>query len=232
MSIKIFVDGADKDEILAMSKEPWISGFTTNPTLMRKAGVRDYEGFARDVLEQITELPISFEVFSDDFDQMASQATKIASWGDNTYVKVPVTNTKGVSSAALIARLVDEEVKLNVTAVTTPEQVQVVGESLHRCEAGIVSVFAGRIADSGRDPLPIMEQALTILAEHPGVELLWASPREVFNLVQANAIGCHIITMTTDLLAKLTALGKDLTQFSLETVQMFHGDASEAGLTL
>jgi transaldolase len=232
LSIKIFVDGADRDQMLAMSKEPWISGFTTNPTLMRKAGITDYECFAHEVLGYITDLPISFEVFSDDFDEMAEQAAKIASWGTNTYVKVPVTNTRGVSSAQLIRHLVQEGVKLNVTAHTTPRQVEVVGHSMHGCHTGIVSVFAGRIADSGRDPIPIMRDSLQILGVHPGIELLWASPREVLNLVQADEIGCDIITMTGDLLAKLKNLGKDLTQYSLDTVRMFHDDASEAGFKL
>lgn len=232
LSIKIFVDGADRDQMVLMSKEPWISGFTTNPTLMRKAGVKDYEWFARDVLAHITDLPISFEVFSDDFDEMAEQAAKIASWGINTYVKIPVTNTEGSSSAELIRHLVDDGIKLNVTALTTPRQVSLVSESMHDCKTGIVSVFAGRIADSGRDPMPIMQESLRILEPHTGIELLWASPREVLNLVQADRIGCHIITMTGDLLAKLKNLGKDLTQYSLETVQMFHEDARQAEFTL
>jgi transaldolase len=232
MNVKIFADGAEKDGIIELAADPRIAGFTTNPTLMRKAGVTDYEFFARDLLESIADRPISFEVFSDEFDEMERQAQKIASWGDNVYVKIPVTNTKGESSGELVRTLSAHGVKLNVTALMTVPQVQRVSADLTDSRSAFVSVFAGRIADAGVDPLPTMRTALDILRERPQLELIWASPREILNVVQADEIGCHIITVTHDLLKKLTFLGKDLDEFSLETVKMFHQDAAAAGYVL
>jgi transaldolase len=232
LRIKIFADGASIDGIQKMSKEPWVSGFTTNPTLMRKVGITNYEDFARAVISHIQGLPISLEVFSDDFEEMARQAKLIASWGENVYVKVPVTDTSGASAKLLITQLSSEGINLNVTAVMTSEQVAWVSDALADGVPAIVSVFAGRIADTGRDPIPIMVEALDLLRGKGECELLWASPREVLNLMQAEAIGCQIITMTNDLLAKLDAIGKDLDRYSLETVQMFYRDAEMAGFAL
>ena len=230
--VKIFADGADKVGMLDMYQNPWISGFTTNPTLMRKAGIADYETFARDILTYIPDRPISFEVFSDDFDEMYAQALKIASWGDNVYVKIPVTNTEGHSAKSLIHELAQEGVKQNVTALMTLSQVEEVTEALSEGPSAYISVFAGRIADTGVDPLPIMQTALEIMDRCPQLELIWASPRELLNIIQANDIGCHIITVTNDILKKLSLIGKDHTQYSLETVQMFRNDALSAGFTL
>jgi len=230
--VKIFADGADLESLIALVNDPRISGFTTNPTLMRKAGVTDYEAFARKVLDTITEHPISFEVFADEPDEMIRQARLIASWGPNVYVKVPITDTAGVSSAPVIRELSADGVHLNVTALMTVAQVEEVAAASAGGPGHIVSVFAGRIADTGRDPVPIMKEALAALAHDPGLELLWASPREVLNVVQAEEAGVHIITMTHDLLAKLDGLGKDLDRFSLETVRMFHDDARVAGFVL
>jgi transaldolase len=232
LSIKIFADGANRDSMLALAANPNIEGFTTNPTLMRQAGITDYEAFAYDILQEITDRPISFEVFSDDFDEMERQAVKIAGWGDNVNVKIPVTNTAGESSAKLIRRLAADGVKLNVTALMTLGQVHTVAECLEGGPSAIVSVFAGRIADTGRDPVPLMSAALELVRDYPNIELLWASPRELLNILQADAIGCHIITVTHDLLKKLGGLGKDLNQFSLDTVKMFYNDAQSAGYTL
>jgi transaldolase len=232
LTIKIFADGADKAAMLELYANPAIQGFTTNPTLMRKAGIRDVEAFARDVLAAIPDRPISFEVFSDDFDEMELQARTIASWGENVYVKIPVTDTKGTSSAPLVRKLSGEGIKLNVTALMTVDQVREVGRALADGPNAYVSVFAGRIADAGVDPLPIVLASLNELQPYPQLELIWASPREVFNIVQADRAGCHIITVTSDLLAKLPTLGKSLDQFSLETVQMFHRDAQAAGLEI
>jgi transaldolase len=229
---KIFADGADVAGIARMAKNPLISGFTTNPTLMRKAGISDYERFAKEVLELVPDLPISFEVFSDDFAEMETQARKIASWGANVYVKIPVTNTLGESSAPLVARLACAGVKTNVTAMMTPAQVAAVLPGLAKGPAAYVSLFAGRVADSGRDPLPMMKEAVAMLRDTPNVELIWASPREVLNLVQADSIGCHVITMTNDLIAKIALFGKDLNTYSLETVKMFDTDAKAAGFKL
>jgi transaldolase len=229
---KIFADGADRDGILALRENPLIRGFTTNPTLMRSAGIDDYESFALDLVQLVPDLPISFEVFSDDFDEMERQATKIASWGDQVFVKIPITNTRGESSAELQRRLAGNGVKLNVTALMTVAQVEVAAAALADGPAAFVSVFAGRIADTGRDPMPIMTDALERLAPHPAIELIWASPRELLNIVQAASIGCHVITVTHDVLKKLPTVGKDLDQFSLETVQMFHSDADQAGYSL
>jgi transaldolase len=232
LKIKIFADGADKAGMIAMYRNPAIKGFTTNPTLMRKAGVTDFEAFARDVLAAIPDRPISFEVFSDDFAEMERQARRIASWGANVYVKIPVTDTAGAGSEPLIARLAASGVKLNVTALMTVAQVERVARALVDGVPACVSVFAGRIADSGRDPVPIMRDALNVLAAVPSAELIWASPRELFNIVQADALGVHIITVTNDLLAKLGTLGTDLDAFSLETVRMFYRDAEAARFAL
>ncbi|RNM13794.1 transaldolase [Nocardioides pocheonensis] len=230
--MKIFADGADLESLIALVDDPRISGFTTNPTLMRKAGITDYEAFAHKVLDTITEHPISFEVFADEPDEMVRQARLIAGWGPNVYVKIPVTDTKGTSSAPVIRELSADGVHLNVTALMTVAQVEEVAAASSGGPGHIVSVFAGRIADTGRDPIPIMKESLEALAHDPGLELLWASPREVLNVVQAQETGVHIITVTHDLLAKLDGLGKDLDQFSLETVQMFHDDARAAGFVL
>jgi transaldolase len=232
LKIKIFADGADRESIARMYANPLIKGFTTNPTLMRKAGVENYEHFAREVLKIVSDRPISFEVFSDDFEEMEQQAFQISSWGENVYVKIPVTNTKGDPSEGVVRRLAERGVNVNVTALMTPAQVRDVVEWLSVGPACYVSVFAGRIADSGRDPVPLMAEALELVRAHPRAELIWASPRELLNLVQADAIGCHIITVTHDLLEKLPTLGKDLDEFSLDTVRMFHRDGQAAGYSL
>jgi transaldolase len=232
LSIKVFADGADIAGIRKLADDPMIAGITTNPTLMRKVGIDDYEQFATELLEVVPDRPISFEVFSDDFDEMQRQALKIAAWGENVYVKVPITNTEGASSLELVRRLSHEGVKLNVTALMTGRQVEGSAAALDGGAPAYVSVFAGRIADAGVDPEPIMVAALETLRPLSGVELIWASPREVLNIVQADRIGCHIITVTHDLLAKLHLLGRDLDEFSLDTVRMFHRDASAAGFTL
>jgi transaldolase len=229
---KIFADGADREGIRRLRENALIRGFTTNPTLMRAAGVDDYEAFARDVLELVPDLPISFEVFSDDFEEMEHQAVKIASWGDNVYVKIPITDTQGRSSAELQRRLVDQGIQINVTALMTHDQVEQVVATVAGGPPSFVSVFAGRIADTGRDPLPLLVRSLETLRAAPLAELIWASPRELFNVVQAADIACHVITVTHDLLAKLPLLGKDLDEYSLETVAMFHRDASAAGYSL
>jgi transaldolase len=232
LRVKIFADGANRDGIAELCALPWVRGFTTNPTLMRRAGVADYEAFAREILELVRERPISFEVFSDEATAMEEQARTIASWGDNVFVKIPVTDTRGQSSADVARRLSAAGVKLNVTALMTAEQVAMVAEWLANGPAAFVSLFAGRVADTGRDPLPIMSAALDVLRAHPQVELIWASPREVLNIVQADAIGCHVITVTHDLLRKVPTLGKDLDEFSLETVKMFYSDGQAAGYAL
>jgi len=230
--IKIFADGADLEGIIELSRNPLISGFTTNPTLMRKSGVDDYPGFARKVLDHVTDQPISFEVLSDEFDEMRSQAETIASWGPNVFVKIPVTNTRGESSAELIHDLSAEGLQLNVTAILTLDQVETVVEALRPSRAAIVSVFAGRIADTGRDPVPLMSDAVKLVGQNPRLELLWASPREVLNVRQAADIGCHIITVTHDLLAKIAGFGRALEDVSLDTVRMFRDDAESAGYLL
>jgi transaldolase len=232
LKIKIFADGADIDGILDLAQNPFVKGFTTNPTLMHRAGVVDYERFAREVLEVVREVPVSFEVIADSFDDMARQAGKIATWADNVYVKIPITNTSAESSVGLIRELSAEGLKLNVTALTTLEQVEAMSTALN-CEVpAIVSVFAGRIADTGVDPIPVMAEALKILAPLPEAELLWASPRELLNVIQAENCGCHIITVTHDLLRKLSGLGRDLSAVSLDTVTMFYDDAVQSGLIL
>lgn len=229
LSIKIFADGADLSGMLAMAAKPWVQGFTTNPTLMRKAGITDYRAFAHQVLDAITDRPVSFEVFADDLPTMEAQAREIASWGGNVYVKVPVTNTKSVFTGPILTRLSQDGIKLNVTALMTAAQVRAVADALVPGTPAVISVFAGRIADTGVDPVTMMAACVADLRGRPELELLWASPRELLNLIQADAIGCHIITMTNDLLGKLPLLGKDHDQYSLETVEMFHRDASAAG---
>jgi len=232
LKIKIFADGADYESMIALYDQPHIKGFTTNPTLMKKAGVADYKAFALDVLKAIPDRPVSFEVFADDFSQMEAQALEIASWGSNVNVKIPVTNTRGEFAGALIERLAKRGVKLNVTALLTLAQVERVTERLAAATPAIISVFAGRIADTGVDPVPIMAQAVKIMKARPKAELIWASPRELLNIFQADAIGCHIITATNDILKKLSLVGKDLGQYSLETVEMFYKDAKAAGFTI
>jgi transaldolase len=233
ISTKVFADGADLDQILQFAEDSRIKGFTTNPTLMWKAGLTDYAEFARRLLERITDHPISFEVVADDVEEIRRQAHLISGWGKNVYVKVPVTTSTGESLASLSRELSEAGVQVNVTALMTPRQVEVIAHSLRDGAPSFVSVFAGRIADAGIEPLPLMSQSLEILESvAPNAELIWASPREVLNLVQADSIGCHVITMTQDLIAKLHLLGKDLDAFSLETVQMFRSDAVSAGLQL
>lgn len=232
LKVKLFADGADKQAMLDAYANPHIKGFTTNPTLMRRAGVADYETFARDVLEVIRDRPISFEVFADDFQEMNRQARKIATWGGNVYVKIPVTNTKGERASNLIADLTQSGIKVNVTALLTLDQVRYVAAALENGAPSYVSVFAGRIADTGRDPIPLMTSALEILRSTPQAELIWASPREVLNVFQADTIGCHIITATNDILKKLALAGRDLDTYSRETVQMFHSDAVSSGYRL
>ena len=229
LRIKIFADGADIAGMLEMYRHPLIRGFTTNPTLMRKAGVRNYESFARDVLAAIPDRPISLEVLADEFAEMEKQARVIASWAPNVFVKIPVTNTRGESAAALIERLSHDGIQLNVTALLTLDQVRETAAVLAGGSAATISIFAGRIADTGIDPVPVMAEAVRMLRPTPNVELIWASPRELLNLFQADAIGCHIITATNDILKKLPLVGKDLTQYSLETVEMFYNDAVASG---
>jgi transaldolase len=232
LSVKIFADGADLDGILKLAADPRVSGFTTNPTLMWKAGLTDYQEFAERLLERITTHPISFEVFADDADEMRRQARLIASWADNVYVKIPVTTTSGESMAPLVRELSETGVKVNVTALFTTAQVELITAAVRDGAPSYVSVFAGRIADAGVDPVPIMARAVDIMIAAPRAELIWASPREILNVVQAEQVGCHVITVTHELLAKLESLGKNLEQFSLETVQMFRRDAVAAGFTL
>lgn len=232
LKVKLFADGADKDGMLEMYANPYISGFTTNPTLMRKAGITDYLGFAREILDVIHDRPLSLEVFSDDFAEMEQQAVRLSELGPTVYVKVPITNTRGESSLPLVKRLAARGVKTNVTAVMTREQIRDSAEALRGGPPCYLSVFAGRIADSGVDPVPLMRETVEQIADAPNIELIWASPRELLNVVQADQVGCHIITATNDILKKLPLLGKDLSTFSLETVQMFRNDAIGAGFTL
>ncbi len=233
LKIKLFMDGAEiRSMIEAVKTNPLIQGFTTNPTLMRKAGITDYAAFAREAIAAVGGMSISFEVFSDSFEEMEREARIIHSWGGNTYVKIPITNTKGESAVPLIAKLSKEGIALNVTAIMTTEQVRAVAGALDAGTPAIVSVFAGRIADTGVDPMPLMRQCRELLAGLPKAELLWASPRELLNVFQADEVGCAIITATKDVLAKLTVVGKDLDQYSLETVQMFYTDAQAAGFRL
>ncbi len=229
LNVKLFADGADLDGMKEMYANPLISGFTTNPTLMRKAGISEYKAFAAEVLAAIPDRPISFEVFADEFDEMERQAYEIASWGRNVNVKIPVTNTKRQFSGPLIERLSRDGVQVNVTAILDLEQVRRVVDCLAEGTPAIVSVFAGRIADTGRDPVPIMAEAVRMLKARPQAELIWASPRELLNIFHADSVGCHIITATSDILKKLALIGKDLEHYSLETVKMFHQDAKAAG---
>ncbi|MDD5363164.1 MAG: transaldolase [Ignavibacteria bacterium] len=229
LKIKIFADGADVNEMQKAASEGIVKGFTTNPTLMRKSGISDYESFAKDALSKVNGLPISFEVFSDDFDSMKKEALKISGWGKNVFVKIPITNTKGESSAELIKYLSDKNINLNITAMLTLEQVKLMSETFSGDNESIISVFAGRIADTGVDPVPYMLKAKEILISKPKLKLLWASSREVLNIAQAEECGCDIITVTNDLLKKLNMLGKDLKELSLDTVRMFYNDASSAG---
>jgi transaldolase len=232
ISTRIFADGADLEGILELAADSRIEGFTTNPTLMRKAGLTSYSEFARRLLEHVTEHPISFEVLGDEPPEIERQARLISSWGENVYVKVPVTTTRGESLAALVRELSEDGVKVNVTALFTTAQVEMITAAVEHGAPSYISVFAGRIADAGVDPVPIMAHSVEIMERAPQSELIWASPREILNLVQADQVGCHIITITHDLLKKLDCLGKSLEQYSVETVRMFHGDALAAGLTL
>jgi transaldolase len=232
LKVAIFADGAEKAGMLEMYGLPYIKGFTTNPTLMRKAGITDYEAFARDIVQAIPNRPISFEVFADDFDEMARQARKIATWGANIRVKIPITNTRHESSVPLVHRLTQESIPLNVTAMFTLEQVRAVVKAVEGGAPTYVSVFAGRIADVGIDPVPLMSEAVRILGEAPNTELIWASPRELLNIFQADEIGCHIITVTNDILKKLSLVGKNLDSYSLETVKMFYDDGRAAGFAI
>jgi transaldolase len=232
LKVKIFADGADRASMLELHGRPYIKGLTTNPTLMRKAGVANYRAFACDVLAAIRDKPVSFEVLADDFESMERQALEIAGWADNVYVKIPVTNTKRASSRALIKRLTDRRVKLNVTAITTLEQIRDILPALNPATPSFVSVFAGRIADTGRDPLPVMARAVQMLSENPAAGLMWASSRELLNILQADSVGCAVITVTRDILDKLALIGYDLTEYSLDTVKMFRDDAQLAGFSL
>ena len=232
LKVKIFADGADKAGMLEMYAKPFIKGLTTNPTLMRKAGITDYKAFAKEVLQAMPDRPISFEVFSDDFAEMERQALEIGSWGQNVYVKIPVTNTKRLPCYDLVRTLAARRVKLNITALMTLAQVRDVVAALSPTVPSYVSVFAGRIADTGRDPVPLMAAAVELLKINPQAELIWASPRELLNIFQADAIGCQIITVTNDVLKKLSLVGLDLDEYSLDTVKMFHSDAVAAGFRL
>ncbi|MCW4117018.1 transaldolase [Aurantimonas sp. MSK8Z-1] len=232
LNVKIFADGADIDGILKLSKNPLIKGFTTNPTLIRKVGVTDYEAFARKIIEAVPSYPVSFEVFADDFDEMIAQGRAIATWGENVNVKVPVTDTKGNFAGKVIETLSNEGVVLNVTAIMTPQQVAEIASVLNPDVAAIISVFAGRVADTGIDPMPLMRECKDALKGHPKAELLWASPRELLNIFHADEVGCQIITVTHDVLAKLSLVGKDLDEYSRETVQMFYKDATAAAFTI
>jgi len=232
LKVKLFADGADKAGMVEMYRKPFVKGFTTNPTLMRKAGISDYRGFAREILAEIPDRPISFEVFSDEFDEMERQAREIATWGGNVYVKIPVSNTRREPAYDLVRSLSHEGVKVNVTAILTLDQTRAVAEALKGGAPANVSVFAGRIADTGVDPVPLMAEAMSILGDVPNAELIWASPRELLNVFQADAIGCHIITATNDILKKLDLIGKDLADYSLDTVKMFFNDARAAGFSL
>lgn len=232
LKIAIYADGADVRDMVAARDAGLVKGFTTNPTLMRKVGITDYEAFAKEALQATAGMPISFEVFADDFDEMERQAKLIATWGDAVFVKIPITNTKGESSIPLIRRLSAAGVKLNVTAILTLQQVREVVDALDANVPAIVSVFAGRIADTGRDPVPLMAEAAKICSEKPKAELLWASPRELLNIFQAEEVGCRIITVTSDILKKLAMVGKSLDELSLDTVKMFYNDATAAGFKL
>jgi transaldolase len=232
LKVKIFADGADKAGMLEMYRNPLIRGFTTNPTLMRKAGITDYRAFALDILSEIQDRPISFEVFADEFDEMERQALEISGWGGNVFVKIPVTNTRREPSNTLIRRLSGMRVKLNVTAIMTLEQVQSIAPCLADGPGGYISLFAGRVADTGIDPIPLMSEAVQYLRQYPNIELIWASPRELLNIYHAEIAGCQVITVTNDVLKKLYLIGRDLTEYSLETVKMFYEDGRKAGYSL
>ena len=232
LKVQIFADGADKASMLELYRQPYIKGFTTNPTLMRKAGVTDYERFAREILRSIPDRPISFEVFADDEIDMERQARKIARWAANVYVKIPVTNTRREPMYNLIRRLSADGIQVNATAVLALDQVGHIAEALRGGAPSYISVFAGRVADTGRDPIPLMKSALELMAPEPKTQLVWASPRELLNIFQADEIGCHIITVTSDVLKKVSLVGKDLHEYSLETVRMFHNDAAHSKFTL
>ena len=232
LKVKIFGDGADQASILELYQRPYIKGFTTNPTLMRKAGVTDYEAFATEILRHIPDRPVSFEVLADDEAEMERQARQIASWADNVYVKIPVTNTRREPMYDLVQRLSAEGIRINITALCTLEQVKKACAALRGGAPSYISIFAGRVADTGRDPLPVMRSALDMMRPQPQIELVWASPRELLNIFQADEIGCHIITVTTDILKKLPLIGKDLDEYSLETVLMFYNDAVKSGYAL
>lgn len=232
LNVKIFADGADKQTMMEMYAKSHIHGLTTNPTLMRKSGITDYKKFCLDILQSIKDKPLSFEVFSDDFKEMERQALEISGWGDNVYVKIPITNTKKETSYDLINTLSHQGVKLNVTAIMTLDQVKNVINNLNSDVASYISIFAGRIADTGRDPIPLMKEALSLMKSQPLSELIWASPRELLNIFQAHDIGCHIITVTADILKKLNLIGYDLEEYSSDTVKMFYNDAVVAGFKL
>lgn len=232
LKVKIFADGADKNGMIEMYNKPFIKGLTTNPTLMKKAGITNYESFAKDILKTVTDKPLSFEVFSDDLVEMKRQALKIATWGNNVYVKIPITNTKKESTCSLIKELSDSGVKLNITAMMTLKQVRDVVSSLNPEVSSYVSVFAGRIADTGIDPVLLMAEAVEITKLKPKAEVIWASPRELLNIFQADQIGCQIITVSNDILKKLDLVGYNLEEYSLDTVKMFYNDATAAGFNL
>ena len=232
LKVKIFSDGVDKKDMLDMNSKNFIKGFTTNPSLMKKAGIKDYKSFAKDILATIKEKPISFEVFSDDFDEMERQAMEIASWSNNVYVKIPITNTKKKNSRELISRLAKKKVKLNITALMTLDQVKSILSVLNKDVPSIISVFAGRIADTGRDPIPLMINCLKKIKINPKSELLWASSRELLNVFQADQIGCHVITVTKDIIKKLQIVGYDLEEYSLDTVKTFHKDAVDSNFKI
>ena len=232
LKVKLFADGADRAGMLEMYARPYIKGLTTNPTLMRKAGIANYRAFAKDILSRINDKPVCFEVLADEFAEMEHQALEIAGWADNVYVKIPITNTKRETSRELVKRLSDRQVKLNVTAIMTLAQLEDVMTALNPATASYLSVFAGRIADTGIDPLPLMRKAVEMLKVNSNAELVWASSRETFNIFQANAIGCQVITVTNDILNKLSLIGYDLTEYSLDTVKMFYDDARKAGFSL
>ena len=232
LKVKIFADGADKKGMMEMYTKPYIRGLTTNPTLMKKAGILDYKAFCKDILSEIKDKSLSFEVFSDDFSEMERQALEINSWGENVYVKIPITNTKQKTCCDLVKKLSNQKVKMNITAIMTLKQVRDVAACLNPNIPSYISIFAGRIADTGTDPLPIMLNALRILKDNPSAELIWASPRELLNIFQADEIGCHIITVTNDILNKLALVGYNLDEYSLDTVKMFYKDAALAGFKL
>ena len=232
LRVKIFADGADLDGMIEMSQKPFISGLTTNPTLMRKAGITNYEDFAKKVLKEIKVKSISLEVFSDNVEEMKFQGEKIASWGENVYVKIPISNTRGESTKEVIEYLVNKNVKVNITAIMTDNQVSQILKVLNHDIPSYISIFAGRIADTGLDPLPIMKESISLLKANPSAEVIWASPRELLNIFQADQINCHIITATQDILNKLPLVGKNLSEYSLETVQMFRNDAVNSGYQL